>query len=134
MKKTLTVFITPVLLLGSCAVIVSAQDQNNPSGSDQNIQGSIPNPLKCPGGSADCSVIDYIYAIVEGLILPIGGVLAIIAFIWSGFMFVMAQGDPGKIKSARDALWYTAIGTAILLGSVALAKVIQTTVEALKTQ
>lgn len=105
------------------------EDQNNPAITDQNIQTSIPNPFAC---GQNCTISTFFAAIVERVLLPVGGVVAVVAFIWSGFMFVLAQGDPSKIKTAKTALTYTAVGTAILLGAVAIAKVIENTIEALR--
>mgnify|MGYP003394299859 FL=1 len=46
----------------------------------------------------------------------------------SGFMYVTAQGDETKIKTAHKSLLYTSIGTAVLLGAWTLANVICNTV------
>ena len=112
--------------------VVSAQQTppNNPSGNVQNvvINPTIPNPLR----TGD-NISDFMKTIVEEVVLPIGGVLAVLAFIWSGFKFVTAQGNGSQIEEARRALFYTAIGTAILLGAVALTAVISNTVDAIKT-
>jgi hypothetical protein len=67
-------------------------------------------------------------AIVNNVLLPIGGVLAVLGFIWSGFLYVMAQGNSTKIADATRALSYTAIGTAILLGAWAITDVISGTI------
>jgi hypothetical protein len=90
----------------------------------------IDNPFNC--GQEHCNLIDLFKTIVDKALLPIGGALAVLAFIWSGFMFVTAQGKPTEIETAKRALTYTAIGTAILLGAVALTKVITGTINALK--
>lgn len=54
-----------------------------------------------------------------------------LAIIYSGFLFVSAMGNSEKLKKAKDALLYTLIGAAILLGSWAIAKLIADTVGAL---
>lgn len=118
MKK---IFLTLFLTL-SVALVAHAE-----GGTQTNLQSTIPNPFKTGGTLADLFTV-----IAEKIILPIGGVLAVLAFIYSGFMFVTARGDEGKIKTARTALLYTAIGTVILLGATVIAKVLDTTVQSLK--
>ena len=66
--------------------------------------------------------------ILNDIIMPIGGVLVVLAFIYSGFLYVTAQGDTKKISDAHKALLYTAIGTAVLLGSWVLATAICKTI------
>ncbi|MBX4195395.1 pilin [Candidatus Parcubacteria bacterium] len=94
----------------------------------------IENPFKCSGSESQCgSLINLFKTIVEKVLLPIGGVAAVVSFIWSGFLFVTAQGEPAKIQTAKNALLYTAIGTAVLLGAVAIATIIDNTISALQT-
>ena len=88
----------------------------------------IDNPFN---GGGDLQTI--FKSIVDNILLPIGGVVAVLSFIWVGFMFVMAQGDPTKLTTARTALWYTAIGTLILLGASAILTVLGNTVDQLKS-
>jgi type IV secretory pathway VirB2 component (pilin) len=127
MKKLILTNLLSFLLFFTFVLPVAlAQQSPAPSGSNSDINSTIPNPLR-----AD-NLVEFFNQIINELLLPIGGILAVIAFIWSGFKFVSAQGDPGKIKEARTALWYTAIGTAILLGATALTKVIVGTIDALK--
>lgn len=85
--------------------------------------GVLPNPFK--GG---CSLYALLEAIIQNILLPIGAVLAVLAFIYSGFLYVTARGNTTKIQTAHRALLYSAIGTAILLGAWAIAKVIQNTI------
>jgi hypothetical protein len=56
-----------------------------------------------------------------------------LAIIYSGFLFVFARGNSEKLGKAKDALLYTLIGAAILLGSWAIAEMIQATVTGLST-
>lgn len=102
---------------------------SNPPGNVSNpgVQGTtIPNPFR-----AGNTLFQLLETIVNEIILPIGGVLAVLAFIYSGFLYVTAQGSETKIAKAHKALLYTAVGTAILLGSWALGNVIKNTINQL---
>lgn len=76
------------------------------------------------------SINGLIKTILEGVI-KIGMPIIALAIIYCGFLFVSAQGKPESIKKAKDALLYTLIGAAILLGSWAIAQLITNTVLAL---
>lgn len=123
------------------AVLVSAQPSSTGSNppnitgtNPPNITGSNPTNIKIlnPFRGGD-TLFELLETVVNDIILPIGGVLAVLAFIYSGFLYVAAQGDTTKIKNAHNALLYTAIGTAVLLGSWALANVIKGTINQLMT-
>ena len=88
-------------------------------------QGKIVNPIP-----SITSVPGLIQTILVG-VLKIGIPVVALAIIYCGFLFVKAQGKPEEIKKAKDALLYTLIGAAILLGSWAIAKMISATVLAL---
>lgn len=87
--------------------------------------GKICNPL-----SSTTTLPDLIKSILEGA-LKIGLPLIALAIIYCGFLFVQARGKPEELKKAKDALLYTIIGAAILLGSWAIAQMITNTVTAL---
>lgn len=88
--------------------------------------GKICNPIP-----KITSVPNLIQTILEGM-LKIGIPIVALAIIFSGFLFVFAQGNEEKLKTAKDALLYSIIGAAILLGSWAIAQMIGTTIDALK--
>ncbi len=52
---------------------------------------------------------------------------AILAIIWVGFKFVLAQGNPEKIKEARTWFFYIIIGLAILISARVIVEVVQNT-------
>ncbi len=85
--------------------------------------GKICNPL----GATTSTLPDLIQKILEGL-LKIGMPIVALAIIYCGFLFVAARGNSEKLTKAKDALLYTLIGAAILLGSWAIAKLISNTV------
>jgi hypothetical protein len=52
------------------------------------------------------------------IVFSIIGALAFLLFVIAGFRYVMAQGDPQRVASAKNQLIYTAIGL-VLAGSAA---------------
>ncbi|KKT95852.1 MAG: hypothetical protein UW97_C0021G0004 [Parcubacteria group bacterium GW2011_GWA2_45_15] len=58
--------------------------------------------------------------------------VAVLAFVYAGFLYVTAQGNESKLKTAHKALLYTSVGTAVLLGSWVIAKVIENTINQLR--
>ena len=84
----------------------------------------LTNPIK-----AD-SINGFIKILLEGAIKIAIPIIAL-AIIYSGFLFVAARGNSEKLTEAKNALLYTLIGAAILLGSWAIAELIAETVLAL---
>ncbi len=85
-------------------------------------QGMICNPVP-----SITSIPNLIQTILTG-VLKIGIPIVALAIIYCGFLFVKARGKPEEITKAKNALLYTIIGAAILLGSWALAQMISSTV------
>jgi len=69
----------------------------------------IKNPLKVT------SITGFISDVLN-LIVKLGGIIAILAFIYSGFLFVKARGNESELKNAKSAFKNTVIGVALLLG------------------
>jgi len=87
--------------------------------------GKICNPL-----GATTSLPALIQTILTDAI-KIGIPIVALAIIYCGFLFVFARGNSEKLTKAKDALLYTLIGAAILLGALAIATMISTTMTAL---
>ncbi len=85
----------------------------------------INNPL----GSTN-SLPALIQIILNGA-LTIGLPVVSLAVIYCGFLFVAARGNPEKLTKAKDALLWTLIGAAVLLGAWAIATMISATVTGL---
>ncbi len=130
-SRIFSLLILPFFLLPSLAFA-----QGTPPG-----EGN-PNPPTGEGNPQTTNVIvkignpfaigDNLYAILKAIvndvILPIGGLLCVLSFIYAGFMYVTASGNEAKIKNAHKILLYSAIGTAVLLGSWMLGEVVQNTI------
>lgn len=129
----LIVFVAPLLSQAQGGI-----NNTNPGGANNPAPGgkiiNIVNPFKCPNGGADnvCTIPDFIQAIVEKILMPIGGVVAVLMIMWAGFMYVTAGGDPGQVKKAHDALLWAVIGAAILLGAWVISAAIQGTINELR--
>ena len=91
--------------------------------SAQSQQGVIQNPLK---GITD---IPTLVATILGYVVRIGGVIAIFAFIYSGYKFVAARGNQDELSTAKTIFFNTCIGVAVLLGAQLIASIIVNTIK-----
>ena len=127
-RKSLTRSLFQIILVAFLVlapVLSFAMDDNTPS--DPNAQGKIVNPL---GPNGPTSLEGFIKTLLEG-VLKVGIPVVALAIIYCGFLFVSARGNSEKLTKAKDALLFTLIGAAILLGSWAIAQLIRDTVLAL---
>lgn len=102
----------------------------NPPGTNPPPSNSNTTSVTIESPIGPKTVDGFIKVVLEGVI-KIGIPIIALAIIYSGFLFVAARGAPEKLKKAKDALLYTLIGAAILLGSWAIAQIISNTVLAL---
>lgn len=58
---------------------------------------------------------------VANIVMQLGGVVAVIFIIWSGFLFVTARGSEEQLKKAKSTFTWTIIGAMILLGAYVIA-------------
>ena len=82
------------------------------------VSAQIENPLKFSTSISSfvSSVLDYAVQIIS--------VGAVLGFIYSGFLFIKAQGNPGEITKAQEVFYNVCLGTVILLGANLIAKII----------
>lgn len=71
---------------------------------------------------------------VLNIIIEIGIPILVLMIIYSGFLFVTARGNSEGLQKAKDAILYTLIGAAIILGSYVIADAVKNTVDSLKTE
>lgn len=113
--------LTPFFIHAQGPVITGGGTVVQESGSGNCEQGKLCNPI----GSV--SLADFLGKVASA-VLKIGVPIAAVFIIFSGLKFVMAAGDTKAIEDAKRIFWYTIIGTAILLGASALAKILETTI------
>jgi len=92
---------------------------------DTNITTTINNPL---GPNGPQNIPDFIKKVIE-VVLTVGVPVIVLAIIYTGFLFVKAQGNSEAITKAKASLMYTLIGAALLLGAFVIAQAIGATVK-----
>ena len=95
-----------------------------PSGSPCE-SGTFCNPI------ASDSFMEFVNSIL-GVVMKIGIPVAAMFIIYSGFLFVKAQGNEAELTKAKSAFTYAVIGTAVLLGAWLLAQGISSTIDSLR--
>ena len=123
LKKNIKKLVLASYVLMAPVSVVYAQSGQIISG-DPCPAGTICNPI------SQNTISGFIKTLLEG-VLRAGIPVVALAIIYCGFLFVEARGNSEKLTKAREALLYTLIGAAILLGSWAIAELIQSTVKSL---
>jgi hypothetical protein len=57
----------------------------------------------------------------------------VLAFIYSGFLFVKAQGNEKELETAKEAIKWSIVGALILFGAWGFAQIIKTTISTITT-
>ena len=90
----------------------------------ETTNGKLVNPLKSGMGIGDL-VVYLVKDILVGLVAPI---VITLALLWSGFLFVTAQGNEGKLETAKRNFLYVIVGGVLLLGAYVILDVVTNTV------
>lgn len=109
-------------------LLVFAQDggmQNPGSGGMQNPGSGFQNPLKYR------DIYSFLAAVLDVLI-TIAFPILVLFIVYTGFLFVAAQGNETKLATAKKVLLWTIIGALLVLGAAVLSRAIQGTVKELR--
>lgn len=134
-KNTKIISILLISCLFLLPVLASAQSPfggsvTNPYGGSVTNNGSggqLCNPLGGCGASGPSDLAQFIQLVLRA-VMKIGAVVVVFFVVYSGFLFVTAQGNEEKLKKAKNAMLWTLVGAAILLGAELLATVITNTI------
>ncbi len=94
------------------------------NGSGFALKIKINNPLKV-------ATIQDAIKLFMNAVLKIALPFIVVFFIWSGLSFVLARGNPEKIKTAKNMFLYTIIGTLLILGAWTITNAIIGTVNSI---
>ncbi len=122
-RNFILAFVIVFLFFSSLTVLAQV-----PNTTSTNVVSSQFSKLKNPIQSD--TIQKFVRNILEG-VLKVGVPLVALAIIYSGFLFVTALGNPGKIEEAKKTLTNTIIGAALLLGAWGLSELIVETVKKL---
>lgn len=92
------------------------------------LNTTLDNPLG--GGIED--IPTFIEKILD-VVLVVGIPVVALAIIYTGFLFVKAQGNSEDLTKAKKTLLYTIVGAVLLLGAFVIAKAIKGTVDDIKS-
>lgn len=106
--------------------------QNSSAGGGENSSVNINVKINNPLGKIS-SIPQFMEALLN-IVITIGVPLVAIAIIYTGFLFVKAQGNAEELKTAKKALMYTLIGAGLILGAWVLANAIKGTVEQIRSE
>lgn len=81
----------------------------------------IVNPL-------NVTTLDQLLDLILQVIVNLGIPIITIAIMYSGFLFIQAQGNPGKVTEAKKNIQYVLIGTAIVFGVGSIIAIIRSTI------
>lgn len=89
-----------------------------------NLSNSItPGSHLCQPNAAPS--IDIIFQSIANFLLLYGMPFVVIFMIIAGFMFVTARGNEEQLTKAKTMLWWTIVGTAIIIGANLIVKAIE---------
>lgn len=81
---------------------------------DSVLAQGLTNPL---AGGADVRVV--IGNILKG-VLGLSGTVALAIFVYGGYQWLLARGDPGEVKKGLDTMIWAGLGLAVIFGSYAI--------------
>lgn len=88
-------------------------------------QGVFDNPL-------GYNTIDSFLRAVLNAVVTIAFPIIVLFLVYAGFLFVSAQGDQEKLKTAKKIFLWTIVGALLILGAEALSIAIEGTIEEIK--
>jgi hypothetical protein len=81
------------------------------------------NPLST-GSTSICGFVNSLINVITEL----GAIVGVLFILWSGFLFIKAQGNKEELSKAKRTFMTTIIGLGILLGSSVFAQIIMATI------
>lgn len=84
-------------------------------------------PTRFTNPVGDITLYEFLYNILNAVVFIIFPFI-VLMIVYTGFLFVQAQGNSEKLSKARSSLVWTVVGALVVLGAKALAMAIEATV------
>lgn len=105
---------------GEVLVAVDPDPNADPdAGGNSGIENAREGWRKIGGEQNDTNIYDTIKNIL-GAVFIVVGIIAVIVLVIGGINYMMSQGDPGKVKKAKDTILYGIIGLIVSLLAFAI--------------
>lgn len=105
--------------------VIDANEANIAAAGTSSNRLSLVNPLAAAGLDSIPAVVSVL---VKDIVIPIAVPFLGLSIIYTGFLFVQARGNKDKLEKAKEALKYTLIGGALILGAYVIATALQSTI------
>lgn len=124
MKK---IFVVGLIVFSSVltptSFLVAAGAVGGTTPSAPQVSMKLQNPLK-----DELNTFPKFVAVITKTAVQILFPFIVLGFIYSGFLFVKAQGNPAGLEEAKTAITYSMLGAFILMGAFAFAQIIGKTI------
>jgi hypothetical protein len=119
-----------IILLSLCSIPHLAQaamcdyDGDGAIDAGWSVVGGVCVPNPATVGNLSNKSVEDIATNAMSWVIGFAGLVAILGFLISAFLYFTAAGDEDRAKLGKQAFWYSAIGAAIALGAYAIMKII----------
>lgn len=117
MKKIIVVFLFSLILIPFYGALAVGSDNSTGVTANANITPgagvNLKNPIKV---NSPQQLIGQVINSVLGIV----GSIALLMFIWGGFLWMTAAGNDEKIQQGKKTLTWSALGLVVIFSSYAL--------------
>lgn len=119
-NKHFLILLIFINLFGLIFVYSSALAEGGQASGKQSDTVTLTNPLCSDPNNPNCVGVPEILGRVIEAALGIVGSIALIMFIYGGFMWLTSAGNATMVDKGRDAMIWAAIGLGVIFGAYAL--------------
>jgi hypothetical protein len=70
------------------------------------------------------SLVNFLFDFLVRRLLPIIAGILVIVITWGGYQYIMAQGDSGKTKQAKDTILFGIIGLVLAMAALSIVTIL----------
>ena len=117
MKKVVAAVLMVVCVISVGSVTLAAGDNISPVCKDgSGVNEELKKAAGCKDvGGVESKVGDAINVVIYAL-----GIVAVVMIVFAGQRYIVSQGDPTKVKKAKDMIMYSVIGLIVAILAYAI--------------